>query len=114
MKRSDRISVYWPDDAANYPGTIKHMRHDGNVTVLYDDGEKGSLDLDDEMWSPEQALVTARSSATVKPDADHPIISDNGPAVLQHMMAHCGNKTFMKHEVQAFEQYTLDKAYNAT
>lgn len=82
VKRGDLISVYWPDDSAYYPGTIKHMHHDGNVTGLYDDGKIERWDLDNEKGSPKQASVTSSFSATVMSDADHPNITDNKLAVV--------------------------------
>ena len=85
------------------------MHNNGEVTVLYDDGQKERLNMDAELWHFENEThnVSANSGTMVTA----PVIDDKEPVVLQRMLAHFGNKTFLHHEAQGFEQFALVKAY---
>lgn len=44
VNRGDQVLVLWPEDNSHYPGTVKHLHRDGQVTVFYDDGDREKLD----------------------------------------------------------------------
>lgn len=46
VERGDRIEGFWPLDDKYYSGMVKHMHKNGEVTVLYDDGERERLKMD--------------------------------------------------------------------
>ncbi|KAK3271353.1 hypothetical protein CYMTET_20290 [Cymbomonas tetramitiformis] len=43
-----KIEVFWEDDDCFYPGVVKKFNEDGKAYVLYDDGDKETLDFSKE------------------------------------------------------------------
>ena len=121
VTRGDRVKVYWPEDRQNYPGVVKTLHHDGQVTILYDDGETERLNMDNEDWDYEdqQSTVSASSGAiresasTGDSSTEAPLVTDTEPIELKKLLEHFGNKSFLKHQAQGFEQYVIVNAYNA-
>jgi len=85
------------------------LHHDGQIKVLYDDGEKERLELDNKIWMYESSTdaVTA-SSGAVK--SDNLYVTGTETAVLASVVKHFGNEIFLTHQAQGFEQFPLVKA----
>lgn len=111
--RSDRLKVFWPEDQQFYCGTVKHLHRNGEITVLYDDGEDEHLNMDKEIWKFDLSIATACASTGQAFNEIHENITDAEPAELKCMIKVFGNKSFLKHQAQGFEQYVLEKAYKA-
>jgi hypothetical protein len=45
-----RLLVFWPLEKDYHPCVIKEHMSNGNVKLLYDDGDKDTLDLEKEEW----------------------------------------------------------------
>lgn len=115
ISRGDRVQIFWPDDQKFYAGTVKHMHRDGFITVIYDDGERERLNFDNEIWRNESTTdsVCASSAQVDSVDLDLETVKDIEPMELKKMADYFGNKTFLKHQAQGFEQFVLHKAYDA-
>lgn len=83
------------------------------MTVNYDDGDRERLNLSDEIWHFEHSTMSASTSQSVNNQSGVPRVVDAEPDDLNLMEEHFGNKSFMKHQAQGFEQYTLNKSYDA-
>ena len=103
----DRLRVYWPMDDKYYPGQINTIYNNGEVDVLYDDGDVERLNLDNEAWefTGESYFMPASSAELME-------VTDKEPEVLREMMNHFGNKAFLLHQAQGFEQFPLVTSYN--
>jgi len=94
------VSVFWLDDDKYYPGTIKSATDDGRFDVHYDDGDKECL-------GKFSSTVQANTSS-VPSELE---VSSTEPTVLSSILEHFGNKSFLKHQAQGFEQFPLINAY---
>ena len=74
--------------------------------VVYDDAELETLHLDTETWRFEDTLAATLGifDKTLPSSEQH---------VLREMFARIGNKSFMLHHAQGFEQFPLTRAYSA-
>lgn len=104
----DRISVFWPLDDQFYDGTVHSANEDGRFEVHYDDGESECLDLTKEQWKFASALPA--STVTVSNGLQ---VTSIESSVLSSMLRHFGNKPFLIHEAQGFDQFPLVNAYKA-
>lgn len=59
--RGDRVQMFWPLDDTYYSGTIKTTHKNGEVTVLYDDGIKERLQMDNKVWKYYNHKTTANA-----------------------------------------------------
>ena len=104
--------INWPLDSVHYPGTVRNLHQDGNVTVLYDDGMTERLDMNNEIWHYETTGTLSACTSNTQPleKPGHNIIQNE----LQKALNYFGNKQFMKQQGQCLEQqYILANAYNA-
>lgn len=92
-------------------GTVKHPHRDGQVTVLYNDGDRERFNFEIETWN--HAASLSANTPTVSNKIEKMKMVDNEPDMLEKLMVHFGNKSFMKKEYHGFEQYVLQKAYDA-
>lgn len=90
----DRLEVYWPLDAAYYPGTITTV-DDTGPHVQYDDGDSEKLRLDSKEWRTLPASSASLSS---------PQLTSSQQQTLNELFTAFGNKSFMLHHAQGFPQ----------
>ena len=102
----DRISVFWPLQNQSFIGTVHSEAEDGRLNVHYDDGDVECLNISNERWQFANAL--AASSSTF-PESLKLTSKEN--EVLFSMVDYFGNKPFLKHHAQGFDQYPLANAY---
>lgn len=99
----DRIEVYWPLDDKFYPGEVRKITRGGKYTVVYDDNEKEKIDIDKERWRF-AAPLTAASSIPMT-------LKSSEQELLQSMMKVLGQRPFLLHHAQGFDQSAMVKAY---
>lgn len=99
----DRIEILWPLDNCFYPGVVSSVENNVHH-INYEDGDAESLKLEDEEW---RFGATLSSSSVF---TGHSLIS-NEQHVLSLMLETLGNKSFMRHHAQGFQQAVLYKAY---
>ena len=104
----DRISVLWPLDDHFYPGTVESEAQDGLLHIQYDEGDTEQLDMTKEVWSFNDSL---QASPCALPSALQ--VTSNEETVLTSMRDQFGNKPFLRHQAQGFDQYSLVNAYKA-
>ena len=101
----DNIQVFWPLDSTYYPGTITDISDTGYHTVAYDDGDSEALLINEENW---RFSRTTLSSATTH---SLPRLPSSEQQTLQLLLDTFGNKPFMRHHAQGFDQACMDNAY---
>lgn len=91
------------------------MHRDCYVTVNYDDNEGDHLNPLMKNWHFESGdqTTSASTSQAMNDWNDAPRVLDVEPNGLKLLKEHFGNKSFMNHQAQGFEQYTLNKSYKA-
>ena len=104
----DKISVFWPLDQEYYPGIVESEENDGRINVKYDDGDTECLDITKEVWKFNDSLTSSSSSFSNMLQ-----VTSTENSVLSSMLEHFGNKPFMRHQAQGFEQFALVNAYKA-
>jgi hypothetical protein len=50
-----RLQVYWPEDDKWYSCKLSKQLEDGRVELKYDDGDVEVLELEKEIWLPEES-----------------------------------------------------------
>lgn len=98
-----RVQVYWPLDNTYYSGEIKSINEKGLCTVRYDDEEEEHLDMSNETWRYEQAAQSASENITT--------LESNDQVILAEMLEVLGQRPFLYHHAQSFEQAVMVKAY---
>jgi len=76
VQQGSRVSIYWPDDDASYPGTVTGITNTGLVQVSYDDGDIEELDLANENFQLLPPLTTTGDSTTTSRPSDLHINSE--------------------------------------
>lgn len=104
----DRISVFWPLDDQFYDGTVQSADDNGRFEIHYDDGDTENLELTNEHWK--FASVLPASTGRV---ADKLEVTSTESSVLSSMLENFGNKAFLIHQAQGFDQFPLVNAYKA-
>ncbi len=99
----DDIEVYWPLGDTFYPGNVE-SEEGGKFHIQYDDGSTEDLDMRNEVWNYHITSTATASVGNLK-------LRSNENEVLNSMFVHFGNKQFMKHEAQGFDQYPINNAY---
>ena len=102
----DSVAVYWPEDDQYYTGTVHSAEPDGRLNVHYDDGEKECLDMSAETWK-----LTTTVSANSGTTSSRTSLLSTEKDVLTSMLQNFGNKPFLKHEAQGFDQFPLFNSY---
>lgn len=97
----DRISDFWPLDNQAYLGIGQSAERDGRLNILYDDGDTEFLNLKNEAWSFIHDVPMTSASAITTQGLHLQSIESK---VLSALKSHFGNKAFMKHIAQGFEQ----------
>ena len=98
--------MFWPDDNEYYPVIIQFANDDGRLNVDYDDGNSEFLDMSKKTCNLPQA-----GSANTKTNPAVIELSSSESDVLSDTTTHFGNKSFLKHQAQGFEQSPLLNAY---
>lgn len=111
LKRGDQVEVFWPLDDTFYSGTVKHMHNNGEITVLYDDGGRERLNMDNEKWNYSANQATASSGISRPDENPEYAIEDIEPRELDRMFQYFGNKPFLRFQSQGFHQFILSSAY---
>ena len=88
-----------------YRGTVMSEKY-GRHQIKYDDGEQESLRLSDESWRKVDDNLHNMSAFT------GPTLASNEQDVLRNIMDTLGNKAFMRHHAEGYQQPVLIKAYN--
>ena len=101
----DRISIFWPIDNRYYTGTVQSVESDGIRVVHYDDDDVEKLNLSTENWKYD-ATVSASTSGFSN------TLQSNEQEVLSDMLSALGNRSFLRHQAQAFDQSVIVNAYN--
>ena len=104
----DKVSVLWPLDAKFYPGTVMSEAQDGSRHIQYDDGDTEQLDMTTEVWRFQDPLPASSSALSRALQ-----VTSTEKTVLSSMRDHFGNKPFLRHQAQGFDQYPLLNAYKA-
>lgn len=99
----DHIEVFWPADNAYYPGIVAEIQDDGRHVILYDDADVEIINLANEQWRYANTALAHVGRFVTLPS--------NEQRVLAELMKTFGNKPFMFHHAQGFEQSPLVKAY---
>ncbi len=100
------ISVFWPLDKQFYSGVVASEEDDGKLNIHYDDGDKECLNMDEEQWKFTNTITANSSQATSSLQ-----VQCTEGEVLSSMLSHFGNKSFLKHQAQGFEQFPLINSY---
>lgn len=106
-KVGGRISVYWPLEHQYFPGAVHAISQDGQLVVLYDDEVAEPWDLQKEHWQ----FSSAASIVNTHPSGFTLSLQSNVQDVLSEMYIALGNRPFLQHQAQAFEQSPLVIAY---
>lgn len=108
----DEILVYWPDDDTYYPGTV-HSIDDDQHTIHYDDGDIEKLSMENEIWMYQnhESNAAGNGSAAVTGNSSSLQVVSTEDEVLQELVAFFGNKAFLKHQSQGFQQFPMLNAY---
>lgn len=101
----DRVEIFWPLDDTYYPGKVTSIEDDGRCTIEYDDEVRETLNMVDEVWRFEQQSVNASTLGVIK------TLTSNEQEVLSSMMEQLGQRPFLLHHAQGFEQSVLHNAY---
>lgn len=116
IHRGDRILVFDPNENEHYPGTVQHKHRDGFITVNFDDGYINRINPAEEDWTFQYESDTdstiKSSSSKIERDSGPLSIMNIEPDVVRGLLNHFGNKSFMRHEAQGFEQCVLDKSFS--
>ena len=70
VQQGSRLSIYWPDDDASYPGTVTGITNAGLVQVSYDDGDFEELDLNKETFQLLPPLTNTSDTTTTSRPSD--------------------------------------------
>lgn len=98
--------MFWPLDDQFYPGTVHSEEEDGRLNIHYDDGGIENLDMSKEVWKFNDTI--SASSASTQTELQ---VTSTENSVLASMLEHFGNKPFLRHHAQGFDQYLLVNAY---
>ena len=112
----DRIQVFWPLDNAYYSGEVINVNDDGNYMVLYDDEETETVKITDEQWRYEADVPQENlGTDTLQGGALEVVktLTSNHQEVIQSMMDKLGQRPFMYHHAQGFDQSAMIKSYDA-
>lgn len=85
---------------------ITSQASNGHVKVNYDDGGRERIDMTKQTWK-----ILPASFATSLQDSTAPELSSTVSSVLVAMEQYFGNKPFLKHQVQGFEQFPQVNAF---
>ena len=102
----DRISVFWPLENQSFDSTVHSEAEEGRLNIHYDDGDEECLDISQEKWKFANALAASSSALP-----EQLCVTSKGGDVLSSVVDHFGNKPFLKHHAQGFDQYPLFNAY---
>lgn len=102
----DRVEIFWTMDNMYYPGTVSQITESGEHVINYDDDDVETLTLSNETWrfKPSQSSLNAAlgNFCTLPSDEQR---------ILKEIMDVFGNKPFMGHQAQGFEQFPIVNAY---
>ena len=101
----DRVSVFWPLEDRFFIGTVHSEADDGRLNIHYDDRDKECLDMTTEKWNFTNAVSASSSVLSL---GLH--LTSTESEVLSSMVEKFGNKPFLKHHAQDFDQYPLINA----
>ena len=105
----DKISVFWPLYDTYYDGTVgAQQEENGNLTINYEDGETECLNMTEEEWKYTNTINASSSNITTNLE-----VTCTEQEVLKNMVEHFGNKSFLKHKAQGFDQFSLVNSYKA-
>ena len=102
----DAIEVFWPMDSQYYPGSVTEISDSGYHTVTYDDGDTEALLINEENWR----FANTLQSSTV---TSLPMLESNEQTSVGRIFDFFGNKPFLRHQAQGFDQAALENAYSA-
>lgn len=105
--------IQWPDDNADYAGTVQHLRFDDSVTVIYCDHDRKRLNFPGRNGHLENLGMSASTSQSVNSRLRVPRVVDAESDDLKLIDDHFGKKRFTEYQAQGFEQYTLKNFYDA-
>lgn len=96
----DRLEEFWPLDNPFYPSVI-HPVNGEHHTILYNDEEKETVQLEDEMYS---VLHASSASFSILQ------LSSNAREVLFFMLNSSGKKPILRHHAQGFDHSVILRA----
>ena len=91
-------------DVKYYTGEVKEVLQDGRHVIEYDESDKETLNLDNENWK----FLHSLESNAIELLATLP---SNEQEILSEMMDVLGQKPFLFHHAQGFDQSVMLKAY---
>ena len=101
----DRVEIFWPIDNAFYKGSVSELTPDGKHVIVYDDEDVETIMMSEENWKYESSAHAELGNFTTLPSDEQ--------RVLREIMSVFGNKSFLRHQAQGFEQFPLVNAYLA-
>lgn len=99
----DRVEIFWPLDNMHYPGHVSHITDTGQHVINYVDYDVETLTISDETWRYQSSLDAALGNFSALPS--------NEKQILKNIMDSFGNKPFVRHQAQGFEQFPILNAY---
>lgn len=106
----DLLDILWDENNVVYPGVVHSQADDGTVTIHYDSGEvEADLDMTIVHWNHSEPTLLAAASSSLS--GGNLQVTSTEAAVLNSMLEQVGNKPFLRHQAQGFDQYSLVNAY---
>lgn len=103
---SDSISVFWPFNDHLFPGTIHSEEEYGRLNLHYDDSDRVTLYVSNEVWKFNEPISANYSSTKTELK-----VTSTDKSVQSSMLEHFFNKQLLRHHAQGFGQYMLVNAY---
>ena len=102
----DQVDIFWPLGMEYYPGTVTAISETGQHVISYDDGDTETLTMGDETW---------RFTPTMTASLIHslPSLESNEQEALKPIFDFFGNKPFLRHQAQGFDQAVLENAFQS-
>lgn len=99
----DRVEMFWPDHNKYYKGHVLQITDTGQHVITYDDKKVETLTMANETWLNESSVHAATGNFSMLPSDEH--------RVLKKIMDIFGNKPFLRHQAQGFDQFPIVNAY---
>lgn len=103
----ERVEAYWPLDDVYYASEKTAINEEGRCVILYDDNEQETFNMSNESWRHEKSSLNASAFEIVK------TLDSNEQDLARAMMEQLGQKPFLWHHSQGFDQSAIVSAYDA-
>lgn len=104
--KRDRVELYCPLEGQYYSSEVTEVHDDGACVIEYDDADVETLNISKEMWRYKPNNTFHSNAGTFERTLQSPEGS-----FLKETLTVFGNRPFMLHHAQGFEQFPLVKTY---